>query len=173
MTLDGAQPDEELLGNLAVNPITALTMRRREVFRDPAARALALSLLEEAVVVGRAAGAKLAEDQAQRTLKELSGYSASGGSSMLYDRIAGKPLEHEYLTGAVVRAAERHAISVPVNRTILALLEALKETPTLAGVTGKPWEIPPADSWRPYAAARRCQSNSSPGSSLRSGATSA
>jgi 2-dehydropantoate 2-reductase len=43
---------------------------------------------------------------------------------MLYDRLEGRPLEHEYITGAVVRAAERHGIDVPLNRAILALLRA-------------------------------------------------
>jgi 2-dehydropantoate 2-reductase len=117
----------KLLGNLAANPITALTARRMEVFRDPGIRELMLALLDEAVQVGRAAGAKLATDHAQKTLDTLSGYSHSGGSSMLYDRLAGRPLEHEYLTGAVVRAAERHGIEAPLNRAVLALLAALSE----------------------------------------------
>ncbi|SED46268.1 ketopantoate reductase [Rhizobiales bacterium GAS188] len=126
----------KLLGNLAANPVTALTMRRMEVFGDPGTRALALSLLEEAVAVGRASGARLAEDQAQRTLAVLLGYNPAGGSSMLYDRLAGRPLEHEYLTGAVVRAAQRHGIDVPANRTVLALVAALSDG--LAGARRSP-----------------------------------
>jgi 2-dehydropantoate 2-reductase len=117
----------KLLGNLVANPVTTLTMRRMEVVRDPGIRELALRLLEEGAAVGRACGAKLAEGQAQGTLDELSGYSPSGGTSMLYDRLAGRPLEHEFLTGAVVRAAARHGIDAPLNRAILALLGALSE----------------------------------------------
>jgi len=60
-------------------------------------------------------------------LRELSGYSPAGGSSMLYDRLARRPLEHDYLTGAVVRAADAHGIAVPSNRTVLALLAALSD----------------------------------------------
>lgn len=41
---------------------------------------------------------------------------------------AGRPLEHDLLTGAVVRAAERHGIDVPLNRAILALLQGLDES---------------------------------------------
>jgi 2-dehydropantoate 2-reductase len=44
---------------------------------------------------------------------------------MLYDRLAGQPLEHQHLTGEVVRRAERHGIPVPLNFAILALLDAL------------------------------------------------
>ena len=52
-------------------------------------------------------------------------YNPSGGSSMLYDRLAGRPLEHEFITGAVVSAAARHGIAVPLNEALLALLRAL------------------------------------------------
>lgn len=44
---------------------------------------------------------------------------------MLYDRLAGRPLEHEFLTGAVVRAGERHGIATPLNRMLLTLLRAV------------------------------------------------
>jgi 2-dehydropantoate 2-reductase len=46
---------------------------------------------------------------------------------MLYDRLAGRPLEHQYLTGEVVRRAETHGIQVPLNAAILALLDALDQ----------------------------------------------
>lgn len=41
---------------------------------------------------------------------------------MRQDRLAGRTLEYDALTGAVVRAAERHGISTPLNRLLLALL---------------------------------------------------
>ena len=44
---------------------------------------------------------------------------------MLYDRLAGRPTEHQYLTGEVVRRGDLHGIDVPTYRTLLALLEAL------------------------------------------------
>ena len=47
------------------------------------------------------------------------------GTSMLYDRESGRPLEYDALTGAVVRAGERLAIDVPLNRALLALLRML------------------------------------------------
>ena len=52
-------------------------------------------------------------------------FGPEAGTSMLYDRLAGRPLEHEALTGALVEAADRHGIPVPVNRTLLALLSAV------------------------------------------------
>jgi 2-dehydropantoate 2-reductase len=115
----------KLLGNVVANPITALTLQRIGIIADPDIRALARGLLSEAVAAARAEGADLTAEDVQRTIGELSGYSKAGGSSMLYDRLAGRPLEHEFITGAVVRAADRHGIDVPLNRAILALLRAL------------------------------------------------
>jgi 2-dehydropantoate 2-reductase len=48
---------------------------------------------------------------------------------MLYDRLAGLPLEHDYITGAVIRTAEQHGIDVPLNRAIYALVNALSHAP--------------------------------------------
>jgi 2-dehydropantoate 2-reductase len=115
----------KLLGNLSANPITALTLQRIGVMHDPDIRKLALAVLTEGAAVARAEGAKLRSDEAEQTVTELMGYNPTGGSSMLYDRLAGRPLEHEFITGAVVKAAARHGIAVPLNEALLALLRAL------------------------------------------------
>jgi 2-dehydropantoate 2-reductase len=115
----------KLLGNVSANPITALTESRIGVMRDPAMSELARGLLEEAVEIGRAEGARLEPADVDRIMEDFAGYPPESGSSMLYDRIAHRPLEHELITGALVRAADRHGIAAPRNRTILALLRAL------------------------------------------------
>jgi 2-dehydropantoate 2-reductase len=115
----------KLLGNLSANPITALTLQRIGVMHDPDIRKFALGVLTEGALVARAEGAKLRPDEAEQIVNDLMGYSPNGGSSMLYDRLAGRPLEHEFITGAVVNAAARHGIAVPLNEALLALLRAL------------------------------------------------
>ncbi|NDW05802.1 2-dehydropantoate 2-reductase [Jiella pacifica] len=119
----------KLLSNVVANPVTALTLRRMGVFRDEAIRQLAITLLAEAIAVGRAAGAKFGDDEHERLLNQYARANPDSGSSMLYDRLAGRPLEHEYLTGAVVRAGERHGVATPLNAAILALLSAVDRTP--------------------------------------------
>src|SRR2546422_4431612 len=42
-------------------------------------------------------------------------------TSMNFDTMAGRPLEIEALTCAVVTAGQRHGIATPLNRTLLAL----------------------------------------------------
>lgn len=118
----------KLLGNLAGNSLTALTGGRAEIFAEPRMRELARGVLREGVAVGRAEGAALGEQDVQATLAFYDALPAGAGSSMLYDRLAGRPLEFDALTGALVRAAERHGIEVPLNEAILALLEGLDAT---------------------------------------------
>jgi 2-dehydropantoate 2-reductase len=115
----------KLLGNLSANPITALTLQRIGVMHDPDIRKFALGVLTEGAAVARAEGAKLRPDEAEQIVTDLMGYNPNGGSSMLYDRLAGRPLEHEFITGAVVSAAARRGIAVPLNEALLALLRAL------------------------------------------------
>ena len=115
----------KLLANVAVNPLTALTMRRIGALAAPDLKELARGLVTEAVAVGQAAGARIGAEDVARVLEAPSRLKPEAGTSMLYDRLAGRPLEHEYITGAVVAAAERHGVAVPLNRAILALLRAL------------------------------------------------
>lgn len=117
----------KLLMNATANPITALTLRRQEVLRRDDVRALCFALLDEAIAVARADGARLAADQAEQTMSALLGYSPEFGTSMYFDRLAGRPLEVEALTGAVVAAAERHGVAVPLNRMLLTLLRAVSD----------------------------------------------
>ena len=44
---------------------------------------------------------------------------------MLYDRLAGAPMEWDTITGEIVRRAQRHGLGVPLNSAILALLQGL------------------------------------------------
>lgn len=115
----------KLLDNVVANPLTALTMRRIEVMREPEIADLARGLLAETVAVGRASGADLSEEVIERTVARTARYGPDTGSSMLYDRLAGRHTEHQYLTGEVVRRGRALGIPVPLNTAVLALLEAI------------------------------------------------
>lgn len=117
----------KLLLNVVVNPITALTLQRQAVLRHADVHALCLEILDEAVTVARADGARLAGDEAARIMATLLSYSPELGTSMYFDRLAARPLEIEALTGAIVACAERHGVRVPVNRAMLALLRAVSD----------------------------------------------
>lgn len=115
----------KLLINAVANPITALTRQRQAVLRRDDIGALCRGVLDEAVAVARADGARLAADEVEQTLSTLLTYPAAAGTSMYFDCLAGRPLEIEALTGAIVAAGERHAIATPLNRALLSLLRAI------------------------------------------------
>jgi 2-dehydropantoate 2-reductase len=54
-------------------------------------------------------------------------YPPEAGTSMYFDRLAGRPLEIEALTGAIVAAGDRLGVPTPLNRAFLALLRAVSD----------------------------------------------
>lgn len=122
----------KLMLNAAVNPLTALTLRRMEVMGDGMILELAEGLMRETQVVAEAVGARLTGADVRQTLEFMKDFSDGNGTSMLYDRLAGHPLEWEALNGAVVRYAEIYGIDVPLNRAMTALLHALGPLHTTA-----------------------------------------
>lgn len=115
----------KFLLNIIANPLTAITGRGLGVFRQPDMEALAIQMMREAADVGRAVGAHLEPDEPEKLLQWMSNYPADTGTSMLEDRQAGRPLEHEALTGVLVRLGREHGIPTPMNAAILALLRGL------------------------------------------------
>lgn len=120
----------KLMANILGNPITTITMRRMDVMRSPGIPELARNVLVEAVTVARAEGADLSDQEIEQVLDGVAGFGPETASSMLYDRLAGRPLEHQHLTGEVVRRGADHGILVPVNAALLALLDAIDQDET-------------------------------------------
>nr|WP_314072478.1 2-dehydropantoate 2-reductase [uncultured Roseococcus sp.] len=120
----------KLLLNAVANPVTALTQQRQAVFRRPDIQVLCRSILGEAVAVGLADGAQLAPDEVERIMAALLSYPPEAGTSMYFDRLAGRALEVDALTGAVVACGERHGVPTPVNTALLTLLRAVSDAAT-------------------------------------------
>jgi len=117
----------KLLINAVANPITALTLQRQAVLRRPDVQELCRGILDEAVAAACAEGIRLAHDETARTIATLEDFSGELGTSMYFDRLAGRGLEVEALTGAIVAAGDRHGIAMPLNRALLTLLRAIND----------------------------------------------
>lgn len=117
----------KLLLNAVANPVTALTLQRQAVFRRDDIKALCHAVLDEAVAVGRADGARLDPDEAANTLAVLLTYPPEAGTSMYFDRLGGRPFEVEAITGAIVAAGQRHGIPTPLNAMLLTLLRSIND----------------------------------------------
>lgn len=109
--------------NSVANGLTALTVKPMGVLADAGIRAIGEQLLSECWTVGRAAGAELDLDGIPRTLEGMS-RNRRGRTSMLQDREAGRPTEHDAIHGAVLRQGERYGIPTPVTRIVHDLLAA-------------------------------------------------
>jgi 2-dehydropantoate 2-reductase len=116
--------------NAALNPITAITDRSAEVVAQPAMRPLVHAIVEEAVAVGTAAGAFTNGFDMAAAMARLDALPRHSATSMQLDRRNSRPLEHEYLTGAIIRAADRYDIDVPNVRAIHALISAISAHPS-------------------------------------------
>ncbi|MCD2109411.1 2-dehydropantoate 2-reductase [Rhodococcus erythropolis] len=115
----------KLLVNIGLNPITALTLRHADVLRETHVQRTCTALLTETRTVANAVGARIADADVSNVLELYRNYPADVGSSMLYDRLAGRSLEYDLLLGAVVRAARTHNIAVPVTETLFSLTSAV------------------------------------------------
>ena len=117
----------KLLINAVANPITTLTLQRQAVLRRPDVQELCRAILDEAVAVARAEGTKLGDDEPARALATLFTFSGELGTSMYFDRLAGREIEVEALTGVIVAKAARHGIAAPLNGALLTLLRAIND----------------------------------------------
>jgi 2-dehydropantoate 2-reductase len=117
---------EKLAWNAGFNAVTALTRATvAEVLALPATRDLIVAAMEETDAVATALGIPVRRTRTERVLEESLSGLPDFQTSMLQDVLRGRRLEHDALNGAVVRAAARAGIAVPVNRTLTALLARL------------------------------------------------
>lgn len=121
---------DKLVWNGAFNTVTTLTQRRvGELLDDPESMKLLRALMQEIVTVARAEGAKIPDDRIDAYIAHSQKNLRALKTSTQQDLEHGKPLEYEALSGAVVRAARRHDISVPGVETIYALMRLLDGAP--------------------------------------------
>jgi 2-dehydropantoate 2-reductase len=85
------------------------------VLDDPALLARLKAAMAETIAVARAKHIALPEDIEALTIQQLRQFPAGAKPSMLEDLEAGKPLELEYLAGAVVRFGKALGVPTPVH----------------------------------------------------------
>jgi 2-dehydropantoate 2-reductase len=112
------------------NAVAALTgMNAAAELADPHVHRLLGDVMAEAISVAHALGHTDIELAAcLRDMDEVLGRAGDGRASMLQDFDAGRRTEIDALNGAVVRAAERLTIAVPINRALLALVKGWERT---------------------------------------------
>jgi 2-dehydropantoate 2-reductase len=123
----------KMIGNASLNPVTALLgATLGQLGRSPDALAVVRAVMTECAEVAAALGIELPITIERRLAAaiEVGGHR----TSMLQDRLAGKPLEIGCLTGAVIDIAGRVGVDVPHTRVVHHLLTALADL-------GDPWQL--------------------------------
>jgi 2-dehydropantoate 2-reductase len=112
---------EKLLGNVNLNPVSALTFATvAEILASPEVRRLCVAMFDEAAAVGAALDIKSA-----MTADERFAIAARLGdfrTSMLHDAARGRPLELDAIVGAVRELAWRVGVLCPSLDLVYGLL---------------------------------------------------
>ncbi len=111
----------KLWGNLAFNPLSALTRATLDVIcADPGTRAVARAMMVEAQTVAEKLGVRFAIDVDKR----IEGAAAVGAhrTSMLQDLERGRPMEIDALVTAVLELAKLVEVATPTTATVHALV---------------------------------------------------
>src|ERR1041385_4423131 len=114
----------KLMGNVAYNPISALTRATLiEIVQCPETSDLASAIMREAESVAQKLGIEMGVSVEQR----LAGAEKVGHhkTSMLQDIEAGKPTELEGIVGAVIELGEKLGLSLPNTKAVYACVKLL------------------------------------------------
>lgn len=117
---------DKLVWNGAFNSVATISRCRvGGILDDPEGLRLVTDLMREIIAVARADGAEIEFNRVDSYLAHSQKNLRAIKTSTQQDLERGKRLEYEALAGAVVRAAHRHGIAVPIMETIYALLKLI------------------------------------------------
>jgi 2-dehydropantoate 2-reductase len=118
---------KKLIINSCINPLTAiLNVQNGLLLESPATLELMDRLFAEAAHVARLEGVEIAEDFLKEIV-DVCRNTYQNKSSMLQDIEQGQQTEIDYINGAIVQAAKRHAVNVPLQQSVLTLVKAKQE----------------------------------------------
>ena len=116
----------KILGNVAFNPISALTgATLAQILTNSETTNLVRNIMQETEALTEKLGVKMQVSIEQR----MAGAAKVGEhkTSMLQDLEAGRPLELEAIVGAVLEVGERIGLPMPHTRSVYACTKLLAE----------------------------------------------
>ena len=116
----------KLLINVGINAITALTgIKNGQILDLERSRQLSREAVEEAMAVARAQDVTIDGDPVEKVF-QVAAATGPNRSSMGQDVDNSRMTEIAAINGFIVRAAETAGVPVPVNRTLVALVETMQ-----------------------------------------------
>lgn len=116
---------DKLVLNLSINPLAALAGLRNGELLSTELFSTCMEVYREAANVARAERIPLLDEPAfELRLREVLMSTAENECSMLQDLKTGRTTEMASMNQAVVRLAERHGLSLPLNQALAAMVMA-------------------------------------------------
>ncbi|HSO38966.1 MAG TPA: 2-dehydropantoate 2-reductase [Labilithrix sp.] len=117
----------ELWRKLCVNcagAVSAILLQPPRLSKRAALADLMREIAMECRAVGLAEGAVLGEDVVEGAVTRYRDSASVAINSLHADRLAGRPMEVDARNGVVVRLGIKHGIATPLNKAVVALLDA-------------------------------------------------
>ncbi len=117
----------KVLVNAGINPLAALTRQKNGyLVRTPALAAALSGICAEGAAVARAEGFDISDREAADAAAKVARRTRENRASMLQDVERGRPTEIDSITGAILRAADRHGLDAPRNALLYGLVQGLE-----------------------------------------------
>ncbi len=113
---------EKLAFNAALNGVCGVTRLTVDGLANPLGHCLIDKVLAEVLAVAHALGVQASVERVCATVQDALAHHRGHQPSMLQDLLAGRATEVEAIHGAVIRAAERLGVAVPLTRTLYQLI---------------------------------------------------
>ncbi len=111
--------------NTAGNTVTALLGADYSDFKNSVSlQEICRKIMVEFSEVANAEHVYLGENDIEEVIRYYVNYGGTKRTSMLEDVLNNRMTENEYITGELLRLAEKHNIEVPVNETMYMLIKA-------------------------------------------------
>lgn len=118
---------EKLTVNASLSALTAVLASDMSFIAScPDAWTLCQALIDEVTLAAESEGVKLDPEKAKENVKNVSLSNPGGITSIAADISSGRKTECDYISGYVVRTAEKHGIPVPHQDSVYRILRALE-----------------------------------------------
>ncbi len=119
-----SQQWSKLFANAVINPITALTREKNGIVLSRHLEETVERIVDECIAVAEKEGLDLDRSEVLKFVCSIAEKTSMNTSSMLQDVLKGNRTEIDSINGYVIRLAKKHAIDVPVNETLYALVKS-------------------------------------------------
>jgi 2-dehydropantoate 2-reductase len=119
---------EKVAFNVALNSLSAVTgMTVGEMADRAEAREIVHAILTETLAVAATQGVEVSPERARQAVEYALANHRPHKPSMLQDRLAGRPMEIDTITGAVCREGRRAGVPTPVTGVFWNLLRLMED----------------------------------------------